>query len=123
MELIDSRIRNRAYQAFRFLPFNSTFYLDVKYQGLTAESVFENRYRYCVMYSHWFEHSDSVENAFRFLIKIGILRREVDGQGLTSRIRLTPLGRQLLEINPRIPDQRSNLAEKMINCFYLKFQL
>ena len=28
---------------------------------------------------------------------MGVLRREVDGQGLTSRFRLTPLGRDLLE--------------------------
>ena len=28
---------------------------------------------------------------------MGVLRREVDGQGLTSRFRLTPLGRDLLD--------------------------
>ncbi len=31
-----------------------------------------------------------------WLIAVGVLRREVDGQGLTDRFRLTPLGRQLL---------------------------
>lgn len=31
-----------------------------------------------------------------WLLALGILRREVDGQGLTDRFRLTPLGRQLL---------------------------
>ena len=30
------------------------------------------------------------------LIQLGVLRREVDGQGLTHRVRLTPMGRQLL---------------------------
>jgi len=31
-----------------------------------------------------------------WLLTLGVLRREVDGQGLTDRFRLTPLGRQLL---------------------------
>jgi hypothetical protein len=28
---------------------------------------------------------------------VGVLRREVDGQGITDSFRLTPLGRQLVE--------------------------
>jgi hypothetical protein len=32
-----------------------------------------------------------------WLIQVGILRREVDGQGITDSFRLTPLGRQLVE--------------------------
>ncbi|WP_036480255.1 Npun_F0494 family protein [Myxosarcina sp. GI1] len=31
-----------------------------------------------------------------WLIKVGLLRREVDGQGLTDSFRLTPLGRQII---------------------------
>jgi hypothetical protein len=31
-----------------------------------------------------------------WLIDVGLLRREVDGQGLTDSFRLTPLGRQLV---------------------------
>ena len=31
-----------------------------------------------------------------WLIKVGLLRREVDGQGLTDSFRLTPLGRQIV---------------------------
>jgi hypothetical protein len=38
-----------------------------------------------------------VESATNWLIQVGILRREVDGQGLTDSFRLTPLGVQLLE--------------------------
>lgn len=37
------------------------------------------------------------ENELMWLIQIGLLRREVDGQGLTDSFRLTPLGRQLVE--------------------------
>ncbi|MUL38060.1 Npun_F0494 family protein [Gloeocapsopsis dulcis] len=39
----------------------------------------------------------SVENALLWLVQVGVLRREVDGQGITDSFRLTPLGRQVLE--------------------------
>lgn len=37
------------------------------------------------------------ENSLIWLIQVGLLRREVDGQGITDSFRLTPLGRQLVE--------------------------
>ncbi|WP_264327986.1 Npun_F0494 family protein [Romeriopsis navalis] len=37
------------------------------------------------------------ENELLWLIQVGLLRREVDGQGLTDSFRITPLGRQLLD--------------------------
>ncbi|QDZ39558.1 hypothetical protein FRE64_06215 [Euhalothece natronophila Z-M001] len=37
-----------------------------------------------------------VENELVWLIQVGLLRREVDGQGITDSFRLTPLGRQLV---------------------------
>jgi len=37
-----------------------------------------------------------VENELVWLIKVGLLRREVDGQGITDSFRLTPLGRQIV---------------------------
>lgn len=39
----------------------------------------------------------TVENSLMWLIQVGLLRREVDGQGITDSFRLTPLGRQLVE--------------------------
>jgi hypothetical protein len=36
------------------------------------------------------------ESELLWLIQVGLLRREVDGQGLTDSFRITPLGRQLL---------------------------
>ncbi len=39
----------------------------------------------------------AVDNALTWLIQVGILRREVDGQGITDSFRLTPLGRQVVE--------------------------
>lgn len=39
----------------------------------------------------------NVERSLLWLIQVGLLRREVDGQGLTDSFRLTPLGRLLME--------------------------
>jgi len=39
----------------------------------------------------------ATDNALVWLIQVGVLRREVDGQGITDSFRLTPLGRQLVE--------------------------
>jgi len=39
----------------------------------------------------------SVERELLWLVQVGLLRREVDGQGLTDSFRLTPLGRQLVD--------------------------
>ncbi|MGF1603805.1 MAG: Npun_F0494 family protein [Thermosynechococcaceae cyanobacterium] len=37
------------------------------------------------------------ESSLLWLVDVGLLRREVDGQGLTDSFRLTPLGQQLLQ--------------------------
>ena len=37
------------------------------------------------------------DDALVWLIDVGMLRREVDGQGITDGFRLTPLGHQLVE--------------------------
>ena len=39
---------------------------------------------------------NKVEKELMWLIKVGILRREVDGQGITDSFRLTPLGRNII---------------------------
>ena len=123
MEFIDTRSIKRATKTFRCLPLNSQFYKDAQEKGLKAEKVFLNKYRYQVIGSKWFKSSSAVEAAFRWLITIGILRREVDGQGLTSRIRLTPLGRQLLEQTPQLPLQKAGLLEHMSHYFHRQWPL
>lgn len=39
----------------------------------------------------------AAESAMAWLIQVGALRHEVDGQGITSRYRLSLIGRQLLD--------------------------
>ena len=62
-----------------------------------------------------------IENEFLKLIKIGVLRREVDGQGLTSKVRITPTGRKVLESRADLFTKRISLIKKLITC--LKYQL
>lgn len=68
-----------------------------------------------------------VEYLMMWLIQVGMLRREVDGQGLTDSFRLTPLGRQILEEWQRNGDLgRISWAEYLSNnfrCWYSRFSL
>lgn len=40
----------------------------------------------------------AVDGELLWLMQVGLMRREVDGQGLTDSYRLTPLGRQLVTL-------------------------
>ncbi|MFM6193571.1 MAG: Npun_F0494 family protein [Planktothrix sp.] len=69
----------------------------------------------------------AVENALLWLIQVGVLRREVDGQGITDSFRLTPLGRKLIDQwesqNQGIP--QPSLCDRSINSLnrWLRFPL
>ena len=83
----------------RCLPFTEALYRDLQQRGLDADSVWSDPERYRRTH-HWPRDGEALENDLRWLITVGVLRREGDGQGLTSRFRLTPLGRDLLEDEP-----------------------
>ena len=121
MEFLDDRSIRRAVKTIGCLPFNNRFYLDVKVEGFSAKNVFEKKEEYASDQKSWFRTSRDVEASFRALIRIGVLRREVDGQGLTEKIRLTPLGRQLLEDKPDLSMQKISAFEKMILWFSIKW--
>ncbi|NES99706.1 MAG: hypothetical protein F6K62_05605 [Sphaerospermopsis sp. SIO1G2] len=55
------------------------------------------------------------DNALCWLIEVGILRREVDGQGITDGFRLTPLGYKLVEkfLDTNFP--RPSLGDRLNN--------
>lgn len=57
------------------------------------------------------------ENALLWLIQVGVLRREVDGQGITDSFRLTPLGRQLVEQWQNQDWHSPSLQDKARNAF------
>ena len=83
----------------RCLPFTEALYRDLQDQGLDAATLWRDQPRYR-RGKGWHHHAENLEDDLRWLIRVGVLRREVDGQGLTSRFRLTPLGRQLLDGDP-----------------------
>jgi len=121
MLLIDQKIFNRARKGIRKGPFNLFFFESLLKASLSAENVFLNKSKY-LNKEFMFIHSPLfIENEFLRLIKIGVLRREVDGQGLTSKVRITPTGRQVLESNSDLFSQKTTLLKKVITC--LKYQL
>ena len=112
IDLLDQRSRRRAARAMRCLPFEATLYRDLQQQGLDAADLWQDRSRYC-RGNHWHRHADALEEDLRWLIRVGVLRREVDGQGLTSRFRLTPLGRQLLDADASLLFEPVPIVERL----------
>ena len=84
----------RARQAVCCLPFQRSFYRNVEEAALSTSEL--------VARSDWSSqtrrrlNASETEDLLIWLIQLGVLRREVDGQGLTERVRLTPLGREVL---------------------------
>ena len=86
----------RAAEALPCLPLQPSFYAAVLQQPLSSEEVSRNTAWCCRPLS-----ANATEDCFIWLIRLGVLRREVDGQGLTARVRLTPMGNQLLKRWPQ----------------------
>ena len=106
----DQRSWKRAERAVCSLPYRRTFYGLVSDQAISSAG-FCQRTDLDRLFRGRVAAPDSVENDWIWLIRLGVLRREVDGQGLTERVRLTPMGRQLLatwtgEIPTATPLQR-----------------
>ncbi len=118
MEEIDLISLQRASKALRCLKFNKKFYEDIRLLGLNAEGVITKGSKYAKQETNWYRSTNDVEGAFRWLITLGVLRREVDGQGLTSKVRLTPLARKMLEEKPDLPDEHPGILEKAIHTIY-----
>lgn len=92
--LCDPRSLQRAAQAMRCLPLQRAFYALVDQQAIGSQELSQHPQagQLCRQRLGW----EQLEDQFIWLIQLGVLRREVDGQGLTHRVRLTPMGRQLL---------------------------
>lgn len=65
----------------------------------------------------------AAENALLWLIQVGILRREVDGQGITDSFRLTPLGRQLVEQYQASGWRTPNYRDRALNAWSRWYRL
>ena len=96
--LLTERSLQRARQAMRCLPFEREFYAVLE-QGALSSTELTARHDWAELCRSHLNRSRT-ENCLIWLIQLGVLRREVDGQGLTERVRLTPMGRDLLELWP-----------------------
>ena len=121
MLLIDQKIFRRAKKGIRNCPFNFFLFQNLQKGSLSAQNVFLNKSKYLNQEFMFINSSLFIENEFLKLIKIGVLRREVDGQGLTSKVRITPIGRQVLEKRTDLFTKKISLIKKMITC--LRYQL
>ena len=121
MLLIDQKIFRRAKKGIKKCPFNLFLFQSLLKGSLSARDVFLNKSEYLNKEFMFINSSLFIENEFLKLIKIGVLRREVDGQGLTSKVRITPIGRQVLESSSDLFKQKTTLRKELITC--LKHQL
>ena len=121
MLLIDQKIFKRAKKGIRNCPFNFFLFISLQEGSLSAEDVFMNKSNYLNQEFMFINSSLFIENEFLKLIKIGVLRREVDGQGLTSKVRITPIGRQVLKNRTDLFTKKTSMIKKLITC--LKYQL
>ncbi len=121
MLLIDRKIFRRAKKGIKNCPFNFFLFQSLLKGSLSAQKVFLNKSKYLNQEFMFINSSFFIENEFLKLIKIGVLRREVDGQGLTSSVRITPIGRQILESSSDLFNQKTTFLKKLIT--RVKYQL
>ncbi|MFM7363495.1 MAG: Npun_F0494 family protein [Cuspidothrix sp.] len=89
------QVLERAKRSILCSPFNLNLFIDmtsksIQLGAITMEKGSQENYRKYPL------SELACENALAWLIDVGVLRREVDGQGITDSFRLTPLGHQLI---------------------------
>ncbi|NJN06516.1 MAG: hypothetical protein HC815_00450 [Richelia sp. RM1_1_1] len=96
MPAVDSQTQKRASLALRCSPFNLSLFQQMLAGRIAMGEIagingVKNNYTKRPL------SELAADNALVWLIEVGLLRREVDGQGITDSFRLTPLGRQMVE--------------------------
>lgn len=90
------RTVKRAELAMRCLPFQLPLFIAMRSKSVPLQAIAGQK----AVKEHYTKRPMSelaVESGLMWLIQVGILRREVDGQGITDSFRLTPLGRYLVK--------------------------
>jgi DNA polymerase III epsilon subunit-like protein len=87
---------DRAERAVRCAPFRLRFYRVMVQESVSLKSI-AGQAGVQQGYTHRSLTDLRAEAELSWLLQVGLLRREVDGQGLTDRFRVTPLGRQLVD--------------------------
>lgn len=94
----EQRALTRARQAVRCLPFRLAFYRALDAEAMSSGQIAAHPERQQL--SRRPLNANRTEDLLIWLIQLGVLRREVDGQGLTERVRLTPMGRTTIALWP-----------------------
>jgi len=90
------RTVKRAERAMCCLPFRLPLFVKMRSDSVPLPAIAsEEGYKH--QYTKRPMSELAVESDLMWLIQVGLLRREVDGQGITDSFRLTPLGRKLVE--------------------------
>ncbi|MGB5959702.1 MAG: Npun_F0494 family protein [Coleofasciculaceae cyanobacterium] len=91
-----SRTIRRAERAMRCLPFQIPLFAAMRNTSVALNAIADQE-GISNNYTKRPISELAADSGLMWLIQVGILRREVDGQGITDSFRLTPLGRYLLE--------------------------
>lgn len=115
----------RAQRSLRCSPFSLSFFVTMREESVTLKTLISSEgIERGYLRSSLTEIA--LENYLLWLIKVGVLRREVDGQGITDSFRLTPLGRLLIEPEqlsddkialPSVCDQVKNTIDQWFHLF------
>lgn len=85
----------RAKLALSCSPFRLKLFQDMRDQSVPIQQIAEETGMNLGYVNETLSES-KIEDRLVWLINVGLLRREVDGQGLTDSFRLTPLGRKVV---------------------------
>jgi hypothetical protein len=116
----DAKTIDRADRSFRCSPFYLKLLLDMRYSGVSITKIAGSS-GLELGYTKRKMSELIAENEMVWLIQVGMLRREVDGQGLTDSFRLTPLGWQVIYkwdgkevLQPRKRDRLQNFISRWL---------
>ena len=96
MLLIDQKIFRKAQKGIKNCPLNLFIFLCLQKVSLNAQNIFEHKSQYLNQEFMSINSSLFIEDKFLKLINKGFLRREVDGQELTSEVLIKPIERLII---------------------------
>lgn len=104
---------------FRLQTYEAMVHSSVSLQALSGRSGVDRGY------TKWPITELIADSELMWMIEVGLLRREVDGQGLTDSFRVTPLGRVLID---RWNDRgrlelRASWRDRLYNAFIRWFRV
>ncbi|MEL6491859.1 MAG: Npun_F0494 family protein [Cyanobacteria bacterium J06634_6] len=120
----DAAVLRRAQRAVRCSPFYHKLLAEMRVSSVSVPTIAENSGA-IKGYTQQPLSEVATESELMWLVSVGILRREVDGQGLTDSFRLTPLGREVVARwqSRGCPDQRANLLDYVKNALVRWFRV